>query len=487
MHFGPRPVAPLSGMDEKLYVNGINAVTGNYLIEPMEISEAARLVRGEKRDRATASWLKRAWQNISLPHFGLPLDVEPADLRQAGWGIVFPADEDVEVRSSLAPLIEHRRAQVGDEAKIKILEYKPGEKRETWLARHGIGLGSVRPDKVPYYLLLIGSPESIPFLFRHQLGVEYGVGSLHFETVDQYSQYVASVIDYETREAIPTSKEAVFFGVRHPFDAATQMSADRLIKPLIEPSAEGEKIDLAGKYGFLARKILAGDATKKNLAATFSPPGEEKPASFLFTASHGMGFPAGHPQQKTGQGALLCQDWPGFGAVTPDHYFSASDLPATARVHGMISFHFACYGMGTPSSDRFIHEPGSPPPAIAPQSFIAALPKALLAHPAGGALACIGHVERAWGCSIVTAKAGSQLLPFENAIGRILKGEPVGLAMKDFYERYASLSVSLSSMLEEISFGATVADAELTAAWIARNDAEGYLILGDPAVRLRGA
>jgi hypothetical protein len=474
-------------MDEKLYANGINAVTGNYLLEPMEISEAACLVRGEKRDRATASWLKRAWQSLNLQHLALPMDVEPADLRQAGWGIVFHSAEDDAVKKSLAPLIEHRRAQVGDETKIKILEYKSGEKRETWLARHSIGIGSVRPEKVPYYLLLIGSPESIPFLFRHQLGVEYGVGSLHFDTADEYSRYAAGVIDYETREAIPTSKEAIFFGVRHPFDAATQMSADRLIKPLTEPSADGEKIGLAEKYGFRSRKILAADATKKALAATLSPPPDEKPASLLFTASHGMGFPAGHPQQKTGQGALLCQDWPGFGAVRPDHYFSAADLPATARVHGMITFHFACYGMGTPSHDRFIHEPGAPPPAIAPQSFIAALPKALLAHPAGGALACIGHVERAWGCSIVTAKAGSQLLPFENAIGRILKGEPVGLAMKDFYERYASLSVSLSSMLEEISFGATVADTELAAAWIARNDAEGYLILGDPAVRLRGA
>jgi hypothetical protein len=57
--------------------------------------------------------------------------------------------------------------------------------------------------------------------------------------------------------------------------------------------------------------------------------------------------------------------------------------------------------------------------------------------------------------------------------------------MKDFYERYASLSVSLSDMLEQLSFGASVPDADLASAWIARNDAEGYLILGDPAVRLR--
>jgi len=472
-------------MEEKLYVNGIDAVTGNYLVEPMGIADAARLVRGEKRDKTTTSWLKRAWQALSQPHLALPIDVDPANLQQAGWAIVFFKDEAAAVKDALAPLIEHRRAQVGNDAKLKVLEFRPGEKRETWLARYGIGIGSVRPEKVPYYLLLIGSPENIPFLFRHQLGVEYAVGSLHFETPEEYSRYVASVIAYETQSAVPTAKEALFFAVRHAFDPATQLSADRMVKPLTEPSEEHDNKPLAEKYGFRTRKMFGAEATKSALAAALSPPPEEKAPSFLFTASHGMGFPLGHAEQRSGQGALLCQEWPGFGAVKPEHYFAAADIPATARLHGMISFHFACYGAGTPANDRFIHEPGQPPPPIAPQPFIAALPKALLAHPGGGALACIGHVERAWGYSIVTPKAGAQLLPFENSIGRILKGEPVGLAMKDFYERYASLSVSLSSMLEQISFGATVGDAELTSAWIARNDAEGYLILGDPAVRLK--
>ena len=470
-------------MDEKLYVNGINAVTGNYLLEPMALAEAARLIRGEKSDARQTSFLKRAWQKLTLPHLALPMDLNPADVRDTGWAIVFHSDEDAAVKDALAPLIEHRCAQVGSEAKTKILEYKSGDKRETWLARYGIGIGNVRPEKVPYYLLVIGSPEKIPFSFRHQLGVEYGVGSLHFESAAEYSRYVQSVTDYEKLQTIPTAKEAVFFASRHPFDQATQMSADRLVKPLIEGG--GDDPAVVQRRGFQTRKILAADATKAALTLTVSPPAEQKPPSFLFTATHGMGFPAQHPDQKKSQGALLCQDWPGFGAVSPAHYFSAADLPENARVHGMVTFHFACYGAGTPARDRFIHEPNSPPPEIAPQSFIAALPKALLTHPAGGALACIGHVERAWGCSFITPKAGSQTLPFENAIGRILKGEPVGLAMKDFYERYASLSVSLSSMLEELSFGASIPNDDLASAWVARNDAEGYLILGDPAVRLR--
>ena len=154
-------------------------------------------------------------------------------------------------------------------------------------------------------------------------------------------------------------------------------------------------------------------------------------------------------------------------------------------MHGLITFHFACYGAGTPSHDRFMHKRGQPPSEIAAEPFLAALPKALLAHANGSALACIGHVERAWGYSIVTPNAGVQLLPFQNALARLGSGEPVGHALKDFNERYAALSTSLSSILEQASFGAWVDDRELASASIQRNDAEGYLVLGDPAVALR--
>ncbi|MEP6810134.1 MAG: hypothetical protein ABI992_07810, partial [Chthoniobacterales bacterium] len=191
---------------------------------------------------------------------------------------------------------------------------------------------------------------------------------------------------------------------------------------------------------------------------------------------------AGHPAQTAAQGALICQDWPGFGAIAPEHYFSAGDLAGGARLDGLVTFHFACYGAGTPQQDRFVHEPGVAPPTIAPVPFLAALPRALLNR---GALACIGHVERAWGYSIATPNAGAQLLPFENALGRMMTGQPIGSALKDFYERYAALSVTLLTMLEDVGNGKNIADYELAAAWIGRNDAEGYLLLGDPAVRLR--
>jgi hypothetical protein len=198
-----------------------------------------------------------------------------------------------------------------------------------------------------------------------------------------------------------------------------------------------------------------------------------------------MGWPSGDPRQLNYQGALVCQDWPGLGQINADHYFGASDLTDDGRVGGMITFHFACYGAGTPDRDRFVHKPGQPPPVIAGKPFFSALPKRLLTHPKGGALAVIGHVERAWAYSIVTKNAGPQLIPFQNTIGRLMKGDPIGYAMKDFNERYAALSTNLSDLQEKISFGQQVANQVLASTWIERNDAEGYVVLGDPAVRLR--
>ena len=64
--------------------------------------------------------------------------------------------------------------------------------------------------------------------------------------------------------------------------------------------------------------------------------------SVLFTASHGMVWPSGDPHQRAAQGALLCQDFPGFGSVLPSHFVTGGDVTDNAHVHGLVAFHFAC-------------------------------------------------------------------------------------------------------------------------------------------------
>jgi hypothetical protein len=332
---------------------------------------------------------------------------------------------------------------------------------------------------VPFYLLMVGSPSKIPFGFCRELAVEYAVGLLCFDTAADYAAYARSVVAIESKQVAPRARQVTFFAPRHGFDAATQLSADRLVKPL----AEGA---LAGRVRCGFESIWGEAATREALGGVFARRDTRAPA-LLFSASHGMGFPAGHADQRAQQGALLCQDWAGpkAGAINRNQYLAAADVPDDANVAGLFAFLFACFGGGTPARDRFAHKPGSTPPVLADAPFAAALPQRLLAHPGGGALGCIAHVDRAWNHSIVQAGAGPQLIPFENAIGNILAGRPIGLALKDFNERFAALSVSLAGMLEQIEDGASVPDAQLATAWIQRNDAEGYALFGDPAARLR--
>jgi hypothetical protein len=477
--------------DDLIVLNGINGATGDYYTQPMAQSDAAGFASSITQDPDSQKLLSVFTQQATAAHLGLPFDRDPKILKEAGWCVVFHAKEDDTVKKALQPLIEHRQKQIGDDKVVKVLDYNDGETVQRWLARFHVAPGSVDATKVPLYVLLIGSPEKIPFDFGHMLDVEYCVGRLHFDTPDGYAQYVQSVIDYETGATVPNRREVAFWAPRHINDGPTRLSADFLVKPLAQgdtdrPSVIQRLSDRAGKP-FGTRYLAPANSMKADLLSLLRPAAGASGPAFLFTASHGMGWPLNHANQATATGALLCQDFPGagFGPIQPSQYCAAADIPNDAHVHGLVSFHFACFGGGTPKNDLFMHKPGTQPPQIAPSAFISPLPKALLSHRNGGALAVIGHVERAWMSSIATVGAGVQLIPFENVLGYILLGLPVGYALKDFNERYAALSTALAALIEKRDFGDTVPDSDLATRWTDRNDAQSYTLLGDPGVRVR--
>jgi hypothetical protein len=457
----------------------------------MAPSDLAPLVRAEPPpDRGVLNWLTRLRAVLQRPFLALPFDINPADVVAAGWAVVFDADTPPAVRDALAPLIEHRRRRVPPD-RFKVLDYRAREGVRDWLNRHGAHPGTVAPTRVPYYLLLVGGPESIPFEFQYLLDVEYALGRLAFDTPGEYRQYAESVVAYETTAAVPNGKEIVYWGTRHGPDDATGMSADWLVTPLYQ-GIEGVPA-VAGVVSYGSRRFLGDDATKANLADLLHPgPGQPGPA-MLFTASHGLFWPVHDARQRPAQGALLCQDYPGFGAALSDHYLSAADVSHDARVHGAVVFLFACFAAGTPEWDNFLYDRSQPARRLAERPFISALPQRLLAHPQGGALAVIGHIERAWAYSLrpldddfkPLADVGPQLAPFRNCVGRILKGEPVGHATKDISEKYAILSTDLLNLKDETRPGGAVSDDRLVWTWVERNDAQNYIVLGDPAVRLR--
>jgi hypothetical protein len=150
-----------------------------------------------------------------------------------------------------------------------------------------------------------------------------------------------------------------------------------------------------------------------------------------------------------------------------------------------VTFHLACFGAGTPFQDTYFGSQNFQPRKLATEAFVAALPQHLLKNANGPALAVLGHLDRAWGSSFLNPRALSTRLPFENMVKRILMGYPLGLALQEFNERCKSLSAHLLTLRQKELQHVHVTDQEWIHTWRARNDAQGYFLLGDPAARLR--
>ena len=446
----------------ELVTNGLDGRTGRYLLAECELPEILALIARDGRN----------------PHDPAPPNTrrlvagrDPERLDQAGWGVVFGRSVSGEIREALAPLLEWRRQQAtagGEELFHQVTSAATPEKPETkksLLTRFDAGAGPVDPRRVPYYLLLVGDPTELGFPLQYHLGIQHAVGRLWLDSPEDYRRYAETVVAAEKRE-IEAARQVAVFAPSNPHDQATKLSSAELASPMATWLRVRTDWDVAESVG--------SDASKPRLESLLDD-AMDRPA-LVFTASHGLGFAKGDVLQSTCQGALVCQEWPGpEHPVAPEHYLAAADLDHLGGCLGTVGFHFACYGAGTPAFDDF-----KPRHELATEPFVSPLPRKMLGR--GGALAVIGHVDRAWSCSFYWRSIGRQLTVFEDCFYRLLNGSPVGRALSGFWERAAELGLDLLSDLESIDFGRK--ESAVVGDWTAYRDARNTVLLGDPAVRL---
>ena len=497
--------APPAADDDSLFVaNGIYADTGLPLCQ-FQAREAQEILFGASYQAVQAEEHRsKAKIAEDEDHYGVVGDVDASDLASAGWGVVLAADlEDPETYlGALAPLLEHREKQAGSlfrvfkgEDGVQWQEQTDGsfecESSAAWLARHNVAAGAVDPRRgVPYYLLLVGSPHDIPFEFQYELDIFWGVGRVCFGTPADLRAYAEAVVRYETQSRVEQESRVALFAPRHEADPATRKFVDLMAEPL----SSGANV-LGSSQGYELESFIAGDATKVRLSETLAGTARRANPALLFSGAHGLAMrPAdgdvvwdeatGTSKLEAFQGSLVCQEWRGptteVGRVEPDALFAGHDLDDEACLDGIIHFNFACYGAGWPEYETIARR-GHEPQRVAPEAGVSSLPQQMLRR---GALASLGHVDKSWPSAFEAERAGPQPQHIRDVLDRLLQGERVGQATDAFDQRKAQLTFELFEKLTR--FGLPNVDHEEVAGlFTAREDAKSYVVLGDPAVRLR--
>jgi hypothetical protein len=522
------PLSPL------ISPNGIDVETG----QPLLTLDAAAIRRiaahsPEPSERLT---LHRARIRAAQPTLGMLYGKSYEDLTQAGWAVVVPAGDKAALIKALMPLIQHRCDQQGitlppisfrDEEtcgewlarhapttpaikspwhpkrnpRVPVFLYETGLNCNDWLGRYGVSAGPVNPARgMPFYLLIVGRPGPlyptdeayIPFDFQYDLDIFWGVGRLCFTEQEghhdygAYTTYAEQVVQFEQRTIPPHQKHIVYFATRHTRDESTQASEEQLVLPLAQGDEQAGIESVAKVCGFTQEVLTGPSASRANLSAVLRGKTLGGKPALLFTATHGAGLRAADPRLLTQQGALICQDWSGIGPVKTEHWLAGDSLPEEVHVEGLIAVCFACYGVGCPATDQYAAVAGRTR-QIAPRDIVAYLPQRLLTN---GALAVLGHVDRAWSYSFSVPELGvkGQTQSFEDLLRRLMDGTRLGFATDQFNMRQAAFGGELSKLVQKTPFASGNPNfglGQIGSLWKAYQDARSYALLGDPAAQVR--
>lgn len=419
---------------------------------------------------------------------GLMDGLDATDLTQTGWAVLFASDADPKIKEQLQPLLDWRQKQVQEPNLFQVFEgargVKPGQSAASWAQSRGVPIAEVEPQRgVPYYLLIAGSLDRIPYEFQALLDIQWGVGRLYFDDIEDYGRYARKVVEYEAANFKPVQSRSVAAWVtRNPLDIATAMLYNAITANFQGTRKLGTQLGSLSPFAF--DSFTADQASKDQLTRIMRGDTPSGPPALLFTGSHGAEYAMSDPdKQRRLQGALVTQAWSRGKLLDNSNQFSGDDVPSDDKLHGMIAFMFACYGGACPKVDNFYHKPDHSNIQVAPSALVSRLPQVMLSR---GTLGIIAHVDRAFAYAFQNAEGTPQSQILRTPLDRIMKGQPIGLAADPINLQWGAYAAHLGLALGgNVPVPAGPQPPAITQLYVAREDARNYTVLGDPAVRLR--
>lgn len=421
-------------------------------------------------------------------------------LEDQGWAVIIPeGDAGKRLLELVDPLIQRRKEQMGSWGQMKIYQAPAKCNAEEAIAwrKKVFATGQTTDDEIPLYQLILGNLDQVALSIQQAQSSDGYVGRLAFDKEDDYRAYVEKLLRAEDADPPTQAGRTLFFTV-HDGTRATRSGYESLITPgmqLAQRKVMERKLP-AKQLLELGDKTIPTREELLELAAASDP-------TVLFTLSHGAGAPGSGwksaERQRREQGAMS------FGS---DGLLYGSDIADKTFLPGGVWFMLACYGAGTPQNSAYKHwlaalgQLGQYRDSAATvlkglvvdggRPFIAALPQAALANP-NGPLAFVGHVDLAWTYSFREFDAESAVNrpgKFVQLINYALAGNRCGLMMEPISRAVDATNEELTTLYDgEAASGSIDANRQAKRAhrWMLRNDLGAYILLGDPAARLRVA
>lgn len=426
-----------------------------------------------------------------------------SDLSKQRWGVIVPeGDVGDALLSAMRPLIEFRAAEQGAKPiEFRALPNMDRKRSEDWLFKI---YGDLKIEDVdrPMYLCLLGSPEQVSLEFQQTVIHSAYIGRVHFSKLDGsvdldgYAEYAQKVVRYARNGLSPEPPELLYYVARDG-TRATANAVPKLVVPSVEASKRAVQ---RGKLNASIREIQADSVRRLLDAQNAAPNGKPRP-SVMLSVTHGLGGNendyGSFEAQRRRQGALV---------LGRKELLDAEAIAKETFLPGGLWLCFACFGAGTPTVSEYFNwlselaklgeyrnsaEIVLQALASSGPGFIASLPQAALRNP-NGPLAVIGHIDLAWNFSYIDLDnpAESRSFKFTRALHAMAKGERMGVAHDEIMEWFRTTNFQLSTMYSasedaRINKRPDPIDPKKRGpVWLLRNDLRGYVLLGDPAVRL---